>query len=185
MVGKKTVASAFALACMTSLVIADDHLSTFASMVDADGKISMPETDFRANWSVLGTWAINGDNNEATGLHVVYTQPWVIGAYRETGKFPDGAVLIKELLNAQTSDYTTGHVSYAKDVTGWFVMVKDTQKRFKGNKLWGSGWGWAYFDPSDMQNATTTSYRSECMGCHIPARKKDWIFTEAYPVLKK
>ncbi len=109
--------------------------------VDADGKISIP-SDFR-EWAYLGTWSIAGDDEEggAAEFHVVYTQPESIEAYRRTGEFPDGAVLVKELIEADTGDMTTGRVSWAKRVTGWFIMIKDRQGRFKSNRLWGDGWG--------------------------------------------
>jgi hypothetical protein len=34
---------------------------------------------------------------------------------------------------------TTGTVSSAGTLAGWFVMVKDNVGRFSGNKLWGDG----------------------------------------------
>lgn len=40
--------------------------------------------------------------------HVVYTQPETIICYRKHGRFSDGAVLVKELLNAKTMTMTTG-----------------------------------------------------------------------------
>ena len=73
-------------------------------IVDAKGNIRMPAADLRAKWPVLGAFSIASDKPEggAAGLHVVYTQPGVIEAFRKTGKFPDGAVLIKEQLNTKT-----------------------------------------------------------------------------------
>ncbi len=135
--------------------------------VDADGTISIP-SDFR-EWAYLGTWSIAGDDEEggAAEFHVVYTQPESIEAYRRTGEFPDGAVLVKELIEADTGDLTTGRVSWARRVTGWFIMIKDRQGRFEGNGLWGDGWGWSLFQADD------------------PARKDDWVYVRGYPVLNK
>ena len=103
---------------------------TYSPYVDADGTISIP-SNFR-EWAYLGTWSIAGDD-EAGGVadfHVVYTQPETIEAYRKTGEFPDGAVLVKEWIEADTGDLTTGRVSWARRVTGWFIMIKDRQGRF-------------------------------------------------------
>jgi hypothetical protein len=73
-------------------------------------------------------------------MHVVYTQLDTVVAFRKTGKFPDGAILIKELFSTNTDAMTTGTVSRAHKTSGWFVMVKEsTNKRFPGNKLWGNG----------------------------------------------
>jgi hypothetical protein len=153
--------------------------------VDADGTISIP-SDFR-EWAYLGTWSIAGDDEEggAAEFHVVYTQPESIEAYRRTGEFPDGAVLVKELIEADTGDLTTGRVSWARRVTGWFIMIKDRQGRFEGNGLWGDGWGWSLFQADDPATTVTENYKTECLPCHVPARKDDWVYVRGYPVLNK
>jgi len=160
-----------------------DIRSGFDFVVDEAGVIKLPEEDFRAKWTMLGAWTVNGEDG-AEGTHTVYAQPGVAEAYRETGAFPDGAVLVKELRSATTEDLTTGNVSYAADLQGWFVMVKDTEGRFPDNGLWGDGWGWAYFGADDPKALVTKDYALECKGCHIPARDTDWIYTRAYPALK-
>jgi hypothetical protein len=154
----------------------------FESTVDETGAISLPDVDFRADWTMLGTYSIAGEEG-AEGLHVVYTQPGVAQFYRDTGSFPDGAVLVKELLGTTTEELTTGTVSYAADPSGWFVMVKAATPRFEDNPLWGDGWGWAYFDAEDRTTTQTMDYKAECKGCHIPARKTDWVYVRGYPVL--
>jgi hypothetical protein len=40
---------------------------------------------------------------------------------------------------------TTGNVSHAKILKGWFVMIKDGKNSHPDNKLWGDGWGWSWF----------------------------------------
>ena len=166
--------------------------STYENLVDKSGNISLP-ANFRRDWAFLGTWSIAQEDVEtssaasghgAAGLHNVYTQQPTIDYFRETGRFPDGAVIIKELLKADTSSMTTGTVSRGTEVEGWFVMVKDTQGRFQSNPLWGDGWGWALFNADQPEKAVTTNYKTECIGCHIPARKDDWIYLNGYPVLE-
>lgn len=164
---------------------------TFSPYVDARGNIALP-SDFDRTWVFLGTWSIAGEDvkqsaaasgHGAAALHNVYTQPGTVEAFRNTGKFPDGAVLIKELLNTETAQMTTGKVSRANKNEGWFIMVKDTTNRFPDNKLWGDGWGWALFDAG--KKLTTKDYKAECLGCHIPAKHNDWIYVEGYPMLRK
>ena len=132
--------------------------------------------DYRTRWVFLGTWSIDaGDGTAgAKGLHNVYTQPGVVENYRNGGEFPDGTVLVKELLGPETRPMTTGTVSHAVDIEGWFVMVKDTKNRFPNNKLWGDGWGWALFSADGLLK--TKDYKAECLGCHIPAKSTDWIY---------
>ena len=175
---------------MVALVEAQDRamLDGYEIAVDDSGAIRVPEIDYRATWPVLGAWiAAGGDEVDgetgAAGIHTVYVQPGAIEAYRETGAFPDGTVLVKELLAAETTRMTTGLISHASETEGWFVTVKDTEGRFPDNKLWGDGWGWAYFDADAPGETSTESYRSECKACHVPARKTDWVYVQGYPVL--
>lgn len=173
-----------------NIVSAKDSVnSTYKSIVDEKGNISLPK-DFQLTWSFLGTWSIAPKEVEtsgaasrhgAAGLHNVYTQQGVAEYYNKHQKFPDGAVLVKELLKTTTSTMTTGTVSRGSEVEGWFIMVKDTKGRFKSNPLWGNGWGWALFNASNIKETVTKDYKTECLGCHIPARDKDWIYTEGYP----
>jgi len=68
-------------------------------------------------------------------------------------------------------------------------MIKDSKGRFAGNPLWGDGWGWALFKPNIKEQGqfknVATDYKSDCIGCHIPAKQNDWIYTEAYPSLNR
>lgn len=164
-----------------------EESETFSPYVDDTGNIRIPE-DYR-EWVFLGSWHIApqkglGDSAGAAGFHNVYVQPGAVRAYRETGKFPDGAVIVKELLKSQTGDLTTGEVSWATDVEGWFVMVKDTQGRFRNSPLWGNGWGWVLFNATDPQNTVTRNWRTDCLGCHTPAKRTDWVFVQGYPILR-
>ena len=174
--------------------IAEDAFeSTYETYVDNKGNITLPD-NFRAKWIFLGSWSIAEKDVEqasaasghgAAGLHNVYTQPGVAEYFRENGSFPDGAVLVKELLRAETTQMTTGTVSRGVEVEGWFVMVKDTKERFKSNPLWGDGWGWVLFNASDKITPVTRNYKTECVGCHIPARNDDWIYLSGYPTLSE
>ena len=154
----------------------------FSPYVDKSGNISLPK-DFRKTMTHLGSWFV--PEGGASGFHDVYTEPESVRIYRNTGKFPDGATLIKELRTSTSGDYTTGkNVSYATSaIKQWFVMIKDTKGRFKNNPTWGDGWGWALIKTDDTQKNVTTNYHTECLGCHMPAKKTDWIYVEGYPTL--
>ena len=184
----------FAVAVTVSLVVvagplpAQEIADGYALAVDKTGAIRVPDVDYRAKWPSLGTWVVAGgdvvdDESGAAGMHVVYTQPGVIEQYRKTGQFPDGAVLVKELLTAKTSNMTTGIVSHATKIEGWFVMIKDTKSRYPDNKLWGDGWGWAFFGADDPAVTTTKDYKAECLECHVPAKDTDWVYVYGYPAL--
>jgi hypothetical protein len=81
--------------------------------------------------------------------HVVYASPGAIAAYRKEGHFPDGSVLVKEVFGAVTEAMTTGTVSHAQTLKGWFVMVRESKNSHPENPLWGDGWGWSWFDAAN------------------------------------
>jgi len=172
-------------------IAGEPFTSVYGTLVDDEGNITLPE-NFRAEWTFLGTWSIaekdverssEASRHGAAGLHNVYTQPGAVEYFREHGSFADGTMIIKELLKATTATMTTGTVSRAREREGWFVMVKDTRGRFASNPLWGDGWGWALFNVDQPDTPVTQNYKTECIGCHLPARNDDWIYLSGYPLL--
>mgnify|MGYP001812318378 CR=1 FL=1 len=155
----------------------------FSPHVDDAGNISLPQ-DFRANMTHLGSWFVPA--GEASGFHDVYANRSGVDVYRSSGAFPDGTVLVKELRAHTSGSYTTGsNVSFANDtLKQWFVMIKDSNERFAGNGSWGNGWGWALFQPGKQGNQSK-DYKTDCLGCHVPAQATDWVYTQAYPTLQR
>jgi Cytochrome P460 len=155
------------------------------AVADASGSLHVPDA-YRTTYQALGTWAVAADQTKGSKeLHVVYASPGAITDYRRDGRFPDGTVLVKEVFQAATGGLTTGTVSHAGTLKGWFVMVKDSNGRYAGNKLWGDGWGWSWFDAANPSKTTSTDYRTDCLACHVPARASDWVYVDGYPPLKR
>jgi hypothetical protein len=186
-------AMAFAVA---SLRAADGRVAVDAA-VDASGKLHVPNA-YRTTYQYLGSWSAAKDQGPgAQEIHVVYASPGAIAAYRKDGHFPDGTVLVKEVYQAATAAMTTGTISHADTLRGWFVMVRDSKGRHAENEVWGDGWGWSWFDATDSKTASrslptkdgvpmpTFDYRANCKGCHAPAKASDWIYTQGYPPLKR
>jgi hypothetical protein len=152
---------------------------------DANGNLHVPDS-YRTTFQLLGTWAVASDQGQgAKQLHVVYASPGAIAEYRKDGRFSDGTVLVKEVFEAHTAQMTTGTVSSAGTLKGWFVMVRDSKGRYPGNKLWGDGWGWSWFDAANPSKTTSSDYRADCQACHVPAQASDWIYVGGYPPLRK
>src|SRR5262249_44520799 len=73
--------------------------SDFSPYVTKEGAISLP-TDYREKFMHLGSWAVASKPNQPVHeLHHVYARAEDVRAYRRDGKFPDGAVLVKEVTN--------------------------------------------------------------------------------------
>lgn len=84
---------------------------SFSKYVEKDGKIRLP-SGYRQTWAHLGSWAVAKKPGESIHeMHNVYTQRENIAAYKKTGEFPDGAVLVKEVRNTKADRLTTGHSS--------------------------------------------------------------------------
>ena len=156
----------------------------FSPFVDKDGNIRRPK-DYKIRWSHLGGFAVaKKEGATVSEIHDVYTQPKNIDAFRRDGKFPDGAVLVKEVREASADRLTTGHAAWSTKMKVWFVMVKDSKGRFPDNKAWGDGWGWALFEAKEPDTNVATNYKTSCIGCHIPAKANDWIYVQGYPELE-
>jgi len=154
------------------------------SIVDSKGDLSVPH-GYRASYQYLGSWAVVADQGPgAKEIHMVFASPGAVAAYRTRGGFPDGTVLVKEVYAAATGQMTTGTVSHADTLKGWFVMMKDSRGRHPDNKLWGDGWGWSWFDAANPSKTTSTDYKTNCLACHVPAQASDWIYVSGYPSLK-
>jgi len=156
-----------------------------AAVVDANGNLKVP-ADYRTAYQFLGSWALAAEKGQpgSKNIHVVYASPGTIAAYRKDGHFADGSVLVKEVFQATTKPMKTGTVSHADTLKGWFVMVRDSKNSRPNNSLWGDGWGWSWFDADNPSKTTSTDYKKDCLGCHVPAQATDWIYVEGYPPLK-
>ena len=159
-------------------------------LVDKTGNIRKPG-DYRDHYQILGTFTVlnaipmssGSPSEKGAELHYTYASPGTAEYYRKTGKFPDGAVLVKEVFGTDHAQLTTGDAHWGSAIKIWFVMIKDEKGRYPGNPLWGNGWGWALFKSDAPDKQVATDYKRDCLGCHIPAQATDWIYIQGYPVL--
>lgn len=157
----------------------------FTPPVDAKGNLHVP-SNYHSAFEYFGSWAVANDTGQgSTELHEVYASPGTAASFRKTGQFPDGTTLVKEVFKTSTGKMTTGTVSHADELKGWFVMVKDRKNDHPGNRLWGDGWGWSWFDADKPLKTTSTDYKANCLPCHVPAQNTDWIYTQGYTPLRR
>ncbi len=111
----------------------------FSPYVTKEGGISLP-ADYREKFVHLGTYAVaTKPDKPVDEMHNVYARPEDVQAYRRDGKFPDGAILVKDVTTVGSEELTTGQSTWTKDIKIWFVMVKDSkavpEKRPVGRRL--------------------------------------------------
>ena len=100
------------------------------------------------------------------GIHHFYANALAVEGYR-SGVFPDGAILIDDLLTAEES----GGVTKAGPRRMTSVMVRDAA-RFADT----GGWGFELFEKDGREGSLTAEKRAACHACH--AKAKALVFTE-------
>lgn len=103
------------------------------------------------------------------GIHHIYANENAMRGYRE-GKFPDGAVIIFDLLEAKkTGDNAI--VEGERKVLG--VMRKDS-KAYAATR----GWGFEGFKgDSKTERAVGAKATEACFGCHEGQKSTDFVFS--------
>jgi Cytochrome P460 len=174
-----SVLAVLSVACSAAVVVAEDHPGKSTGVEDAGGNLRVP-SDYRDHYEFLGSWAAGGGKQ----IHNVYASPGTRAAFKRTGKFPDGTVLVKEQFEAETAAMTSGQSSHARNLLGWFVLVKNDNNRHSDNPLWGDGWGWSHFDFAAPAKTTASNYKTDCLPCHMPAQQTNFIYLQGYPSLR-
>jgi Cytochrome P460 len=103
------------------------------------------------------------------GIHHVYANGKAMEGF-EAGAFPDGSVLVFDLLEAKEADgHTTEGPRQRVD-----VMIKDS-KRFSAS----GGWGFERFlGDSQTDRPLDAEHRGQCFTCHLQRKNHDLVFSE-------
>jgi len=170
---------------------AQDATVNMASFND-DGSVNQPE-GWR-KWVFVGAPltpnALNGGNAPFPEFHNVYVEPSAFAAYEDTGTWPEGTQIAKELTSVRENDNdetgasmeVSGRGYQQGEFQGLELTVKDS-KRFSDMPG-----GWAYFSfghKPEPYEATAMAFPAEsCNACHAANAADDFVFTQFYPVLR-
>jgi Cytochrome P460 len=121
--------------------------------------------------------------------HHVYIEQKNVDAYLQTGEFPEGTVIVKELtrvLNPTFPDSSrkepSGRGYFNGAYNGIDMSIKDSKRFAKTN-----GWGFFTFGHHPMPYDKTAAEKSvtECAGCHIAnVAATDMTWIQFYPLLR-
>jgi len=160
-----------------------DKSETTSVAFNAAGELLKP-TGYR-KWTYVGTPLtpndMNGGNAPFPEFHSVYINPAAYNHYEKTGDFPDGTVLVKELVSVGDKEATSGNGYFMGEFVGLEVAIKE-KARFKdepGN--------WAYFSfghKYPLKDVAKAQPAASCNDCHSGAADDDFVFTQYYPVLR-
>lgn len=150
-----------------------------------DGQLILPSGYH--SWVFLGSpltpHALNDGQAGFPEFHNVYIHPDAYRVYRQSGEFPDGTVLLKELqltLPATADDGSriepSGRGYFPGQRNGIDISVKDS-KRFGAT----NGWGFFNFGHHAPPYAKTAAAapKQACAACHID-NTENMVFTEFY-----
>jgi hypothetical protein len=102
------------------------------------------------------------------GIHHIYANAKALDGYR-TGRFPDGAVIVFDLVEANAADHTVS--DGARKVVG--VMHRDA-RRYAST----GGWGFEGFKgDSRTERAVGAQAAEACFSCHAPQKARDYVFS--------
>jgi hypothetical protein len=106
------------------------------------------------------------------GIHHLYANDKAMQGYRN-GKFPDGAVIVFDLLEANAADASV--TEGKRKVVG--VMHRDATKYAATG-----GWGFEGFaGDSSTQRAVGDQATTACFTCHIAQKQHDYVFSSYRP----
>jgi hypothetical protein len=101
------------------------------------------------------------------GIHHVYANDRALRALKRGGPFPDGSVLVFDLLEARREEGAI--VEGPRKIIG--VMEKDS-RRFSAT----GGWGFEGFK-GDTRERLVKEPASECFSCHQKERGQDYVLS--------
>lgn len=123
-----------------------------------------------------------GTTQGETGLGLyqnVYIQPSSYKAFASSGRFPEGTVLVLELVTADVKKDPRLRGSYQNEFVALEAAVKDS-KRFP------EGWAYFSFEGPDGKpvNEARPFPKKRCWSCHAQKAATDNVFTQFYPILR-
>ena len=155
----------------------------------ADGELVLPEGYHQ--WVFLGSpltpHALNGGKAGFPEYHNVYVQPEAFAAYRQTGEWPEGTIMFKELQLVRPSMSADGS-SVEVSGRGYFPGARNgVDISVKDRSRFGDTNGWGFFNfghhaPPYSETAAEQPVEA-CAGCHM-ANATNMVFRKFYdPIL--
>lgn len=181
--------AALALAALADGDPAEAQMTHWPGAADAAGEVALPD-GFR-EWVFLGApLTPHGLNDGAAGFpefHHVYVEPGAWAEYKRSGVWPEGTVIVKELVLLQPGEYPdgsrdepSGRGFFADRVAGIDMMVKDSVRYAET-----SGWGffnYGHHEPPYAARAAAAP-AEVCAACHEASAHEDMVFARFYPIL--
>ncbi len=163
-------------AILTTMATAVTALAaTITSFAAAADPVPVPYPKGYRDWHHVKSMIINpghGLYDSFGGIHHLYANKAAVRGY-ETGKWPDGAVIVFDLLDTKATDNTV--TEGARKVVG--VMHRDARKYASTG-----GWGYEGFKgDSATDRAVGGNAATACHQCHIAQKESAFVFSKMRP----
>jgi hypothetical protein len=149
-------------------------VSAGVALATAQKKVApVPYPEGYREWTHVKSMAIVSEEHPLHdafgGLHHVYVNPKGRAAARGGGAYPDGSVLVFDLLAAHLEGgaYTEGERKFIG------VMRKDA-KAYAAT----GGWGYEAFKGDSRTERVVTDAAAQCYACHQAKAGRDYVFSE-------
>lgn len=137
--------------------------------IAADPLVPYPE-EYRG-WHHVKTMVIDEGHplyEAFGGIHHLYANPNAVAGY-QSGKFPDGAIIVFDLLEAISADNAV--TEGTRKIVG--VMHKNAREYASTG-----GWGFEGFGGGDSGNRVVAgNAASACFACHEPQKDHAYVFS--------
>lgn len=148
-----------------------------AAQYTSDGLLQRP-ANYR-EWVFLSSGLdMSYSSAAAMGHHMfdnVFVNPAAYKAFRATGTWPEGTVLVLEVRGGTgKGSITKGGTFQTTSVMGVEIHIKDS-RRFPGS--------WAFFEFDDERPAKMIPQTAQCYSCHAAHAAVDTTFVQFYPTL--
>ncbi len=157
----------------TALPLALLALVLFDGSARADDAVPYPE-GYR-DWRHVKSMVIGEAHplsGAFAGIHHLYANAEAVRGY-QGGRFPDGAVIVFDLLEAQATE-DDALVEGGRKVVG--VMHKDSRR-------WAAtgGWGFEAFEGDSRERLLDAAGQVACFDCHAAKPQSDFVFSGLRP----
>lgn len=138
-------------------------------------------------WVYVGTPVTPNDMNNGKAAfpehHNVYIDPQSWAQWKKKGEFPEGTILVKELVAVGSKAAVSGNGYFQGDFIGLEATIK-SKKHFPNEP---GNWAYFSFSTPDHKTLNTTAKAfpsTSCNSCHLASAADDFVFTQYYPVLR-
>lgn len=153
---------------VATLLLSPFVISALYARLSSDRKVAYPE-GYR-DWTHVKSMVIQEGHplfDAFGGIHHVYANDKALKALKAGKPFPDGSVLVFDLLEARQDNHAI--VEGSRKVVG--VMEKDS-KAFAST----GGWGYEGFK-GDTRERVVEDPQAACHSCHASQKDRDYVFS--------